>query len=69
MWVRGEADFDHLQAVAAAAGGHACLFRGGDRAGEVRQRLETVQQRLQLRLKQAFDPECVLNPGRLYSWL
>ena len=68
-WVRGEADFEHLQAIAAAAGGHVCLFRGGDRAGEVRQQLETVQQRLQLRLKQAFDPERVLNPGRLYSWL
>jgi glycolate oxidase FAD binding subunit len=68
-WLSGDADFTRLQRSAATAGGHASLFRGGDRNGEVRQALEPVQQGLQQRLKKAFDPHGIFNPGRLYSWL
>ncbi len=68
-WVRGEPHVASLQRYASHGGGHATLFRGGDRAGEVRAPLSSVEQRLQTRLKQAFDPAGVLNPGRLYSWL
>lgn len=68
-WLRGAADFRQLQEIAAAAGGHACLFRGGDRKGEVRQALPPTQRQLQSRLKRAFDPHGIFNPGRLYSWL
>ena len=45
------------------------LFAGGDRNSEVRGELEPVQQQLQQRLKNAFDPQGILNPGRLYSWM
>lgn len=68
-WVRGEQDFEALQRVANAAGGHVSLFRGGDRSGEVRSVLSAAEQNLQQRLKTAFDPKGILNPGRLYSWL
>ena len=68
-WVRGEHPPAALQEVAHAAGGHVTLFRCGDRTGEVRSPLNPVEQRLQQRLKQAFDPDRILNPGRLYSWL
>ena len=68
-WLQGDADYEYLQTEASAAGGHVCLFRGGDRQGEVRQTPAPTEQRLQLRLKQAFDPDRILNPGRLYSWL
>jgi glycolate oxidase FAD binding subunit len=68
-WVRGDHDSALLQEIAAAGGGHVSLFRGGDRSGEVRSPLSTVEQRLQQRLKHSFDPDGILNPGRLYSWL
>ena len=68
-WVRGEADQQALSAMASSAGGQASLFRGGDRQGELRQTLEPAEQHLQQRLKQAFDPDRIFNPGRLYSWL
>jgi glycolate oxidase FAD binding subunit len=68
-WVRGEHPWRELQQSAAAAGGHVTLLRGGNRRGEVRSTLSAVEQRLQQRLKQAFDPYGILNPGRLYSWL
>jgi glycolate dehydrogenase FAD-binding subunit len=68
-WVRGEHARDHLDRVAEAGGGHVALFRGGDRRGAVRPPLDPVQQRLQQRLKASFDPDGILNPGRLYPWL
>lgn len=68
-WVRGEHNRDQLERIAAAAGGHVTLFRGGDRSAEVRPPLDAVQQRLQQRLKASFDPDGLLNPGRLYRWL
>lgn len=68
-WVRGEQDVPELERYAADAGGHITLFRGGERSSEVRHPLDSTQQRLQTRLKNSFDPDGILNPGRLYSWM
>jgi glycolate oxidase FAD binding subunit len=68
-WLRGDSGLSELQRSAAAAGGNAVLFRGGDRSAELRPAPDPVTRRLQERLKQAFDPQRILNPGRLYGEL
>ena len=68
-WVHGDHSGESLQQAAVEAGGHVSLFRSGDRDAEVRSPLNSVEQGLQQRLKKSFDPDGILNPGRLYSWL
>ncbi|MCP4121602.1 MAG: glycolate oxidase subunit GlcE [Bacteroidetes bacterium] len=68
-WVLGDYDPQQLHKIAKDAGGHVSLFSGGDRTAEVRQPLSDIERRLQKRMKDAFDPHGILNPGRLYSWM
>lgn len=68
-WLLGEFDKSELERSAAAAGGHVTLYRRGNRAGEVHHTLNDTLQAMHVRLKRAFDPQGILNPGRLYSWL
>lgn len=56
-----------IREAAAKAGGHATLFRGGDRQGAVFHPLPPALMALHRRLKAAFDPHGFLNPGRMYS--
>jgi glycolate oxidase FAD binding subunit len=63
-WLRTPASAADVWSAAKRAGGHATLFRGGDRAGEVFQSLSPPLLQLHRNLKQAFDPNGVLNPGR-----
>lgn len=66
-WLRSDADADSIRSVAASAGGHAMLFRGGDRRGQVYHPLTPELLKLHRRLKSAFDPEGIFNPGRMYE--
>ncbi|GGO84861.1 glycolate oxidase subunit GlcE [Marinobacterium nitratireducens] len=68
-WYRGDADRARLDALAAEAGGQVSLFRGGDRSGEVMPAQAPALRLIQQRLKRAFDPDGLFNPGRLYSWM
>lgn len=68
-WLRGEFDLQAMQESCSAAGGHASLFRGGNRHSDVRTVSNATEKRLHNRLKDAFDPDHIFNPGRLYSWL
>ena len=68
-WLRGDHDRHTLDALARAGGGHVSLFRGGDREGEVKPALSPPEQELHLRLKRAFDPDGIFNPGRMYGWM
>ncbi len=64
-WVRSDAPAPILRAAAAAAGGHATRFRGGGREDPFHP-LADGMDALHARLKAAFDPRGILNPGRLY---
>jgi len=65
-WLRGNLDPEAVRQLAAARGGHAGRFRGGDRADEVFHPLAAPLLALHQRIKQAMDPAGVFNPGRLY---
>ncbi|HRP98702.1 MAG TPA: glycolate oxidase subunit GlcE [Rhodocyclaceae bacterium] len=68
-WLRTHASAEAVRARATELGGHATCFRGADRTGEVFQPLPPAVMAIHRRLKQAFDPAGVFNPGRLYDGL
>lgn len=65
-WLLSDATPADIRRAAARAGGHATLFRGGDRRGEVFHPLPEALAAIHRNLKQAFDPRRIFNPGRLY---
>jgi glycolate oxidase FAD binding subunit len=64
-WLKSEVPAEQIRAAAEAGGGHATLFRGGDR-DQVFHPLSAELLRLHCNLKQAFDPHGIFNPGRMY---
>ncbi len=66
-WLLSDAPADIIQACARRAGGHATRFRRGDR--NLFQDGEPSIQLLQTRLKAAFDPSGLFNPGKLAAGL
>ncbi|MFA9440725.1 glycolate oxidase subunit GlcE [Uliginosibacterium sp. sgz301328] len=60
---------DQVRAVAQAAGGHATAFRGAPRGYSVFHPLTSAMLAVQRRIKQAFDPAGIFNPGRIYAEL
>ena len=64
-WVKTENDPADMFAAAAAAGGYAMCWRGGDGA-QVFQPLMPPLLQLHRRLKRAFDPQGIFNRGRMY---
>jgi glycolate oxidase FAD binding subunit len=65
-WLQTNADAAQIRAVAAAAGGHATLYVGSDRAVGVFHPLQPALGAIHRRLKASFDPSGIFNPGRLY---
>lgn len=68
-WLISDAPGEAIREAVEIVGGHAMRFRGGDRGGAVFQPLPGLLGGLHERLKRAFDPAGVLNPGRLYDGL
>ncbi len=66
-WLKTDADAAAVFALAQQTGGHASLFRSIDRSGLVFQPLPDPLKALHIRLKKAFDPLGIFNPGRLYQ--
>ncbi len=65
-WLKNPLPADVIRASAIKLGGHATLFRGGERIGQVFHPLPATLLALHNRLKHAFDPHAIFNPGRLY---
>ena len=66
-WLHTDAAADVVRNAAAAADGHATLFRGGECAEGVFHPLSPTLAAIHRKLKQAFDPAGILNRGRLYN--
>jgi len=68
-WLKVDADSamaHNIRRTAASVGGHATLFRGGDKHLGVFQPLAPAVARIHQRLKAAFDPSHIFNQGRMY---
>jgi len=68
-WLRGDYEFGALEFLAEKARGQLSLYRGGDRKAEVFHSKNAIQKQIHKRIKSAFDPQGIFNPGRLYSWM
>ncbi|MBL8478170.1 MAG: glycolate oxidase subunit GlcE [Sterolibacteriaceae bacterium] len=68
-WLRGDVDPLRIRELATRVGGHATLFRGGDKAAGVFAPLQPALMEVHRRLKQSFDPYGVFNLGRMYPEL
>jgi len=66
-WLKTSAAIEQVRSVVSKVGGHATLFRGGDREGDIFQPLSAGIEQLHVALKNAFDPKRILNRGRLYK--
>lgn len=66
-WLHTDASAAKVRAVAEQAGGHATLFRGGDKSVDVFHPLAPAIAKIHRNLKNAFDPSGIFNPGRMYK--
>ncbi len=68
-WLRSDRGDGEIRRFAQEAGGHALQFRGGNREGDIFHPLSKPIAQFHQRLKRAFDPQGLLNPGRMYAGL
>jgi glycolate oxidase FAD binding subunit len=65
-WLHTHADARTVREASKRAGGHATLFRGGDKSVGVFQPLAPALMKIHRQLKREFDPEGIFNRGRMY---
>ncbi|HKQ24682.1 MAG TPA: glycolate oxidase subunit GlcE [Burkholderiales bacterium] len=65
-WIAANLSPSQTFETAQRAGGHATLFRGGDKRLGI-QRLPANLLVIHKKLKRAFDPEGILSPGRIHA--
>jgi glycolate oxidase FAD binding subunit len=68
-WLRSDEPADVIFKAAQELGGHATLFKGGDRESQIYQPLPQAILSIHQNLKKSFDPQGIFNPGRLYAEL
>ena len=65
-WIAANLGPSQAFETAQRAGGHATLFRGGDKRLGI-QRMPANLLAIHKKLKRAFDPEGILSPGRIHA--
>lgn len=65
-WLKSGESAQRIFAAAEHAQGHALLFKGQERSGDVFQPLSGKLQQLNRNIKQTFDPGGIFNPHRMY---
>lgn len=65
-WLKTPAEASIIRAAAEKAGGHAMLFKGGDKSVGVFHPLQPAVARIHRNLKNTFDPAGIFNRGRMY---
>lgn len=66
-WLKTTASAAEIRAVAEQVGGHATLFKGGDKSVGVFHPLQPAVERIHRNLKNEFDPAGIFNPGRMFT--
>lgn len=66
-WIKTDTSASEIREQMARLNGHATLFKNGNSKDEYFQPLSGKLRQLHMNLKLAFDPNCILNPGRMYS--
>jgi glycolate oxidase FAD binding subunit len=67
-WTPGPVNVLDLRSSVERLGGHATIFRGGNAADGIFHPLPPALAKIHKRLKLAFDPAGILNPGRMYEF-
>jgi glycolate oxidase FAD binding subunit len=68
-FVRNDLALEQMSDIARSAGGHVMRLSHNTDGSEFLQQPTAAVRGLHERLKQAFDPARIFNPGRLYGWL
>lgn len=66
-WLKTTIDAADIRSMVASVGGHATLYRGGNKSVGVFQPLTPAVSAIHRHLKEAFDPAGIFNPGRMYN--
>jgi glycolate oxidase FAD binding subunit len=67
-WTSGPVEVLDLRSTVERLGGHATIFRGGAGSDGIFHPLRPALAKIHRRLKSAFDPAGILNPGRMYDF-
>ena len=67
-WIKSNDAAQHIEKQCQAARGHATLFKAESKPIDCLANINPNLKKLHLNLKSAFDPNQILNPGRMYSW-
>ncbi|MDE0412598.1 MAG: glycolate oxidase subunit GlcE [Gammaproteobacteria bacterium] len=65
-WYASETEASEIRRITEQAGGHACLFRRRSGTEDIFHPLSPHLLEIHRRLKRAFDPNGILNPGKIY---